>query len=245
MVLPALPWTLPFIHMAIPMVLAADMAATSLQVSFDMSTSAAIAWLVEPTTATASAIGKKRFMVVRHQLIVLRRKLRGRVRLSKQRSLVPCPALSVVSDYSQSYDHPSRVAGALASGGLSPLSAVEVAPEAGRPRSETDLRALIRQMNIEIPLWGAPRIHGELLKLGFDVAQSCVARYMGKRRGPPSKDGGLLRNHAPRIAAMETLSVVPTIRSTGWMPSSSSGLISIDLVWINVTTNLTAEWIVS
>ena len=50
-------------------------------------------------------------------------------------------------------------------------------PRGGRPQIETDLRALFRQMSIENPLWGAPRIHGELLKLGFEVAQSSVAKY--------------------------------------------------------------------
>src|ERR1019366_3162714 len=73
----------------------------------------------------------------------------------------------------------------------------------GRPHIEAVLRALIRQMSMENPLWGAPRIHGELLKLGFEVAQSSVAKYMVKRRGPPSQ-GWLtfLRNHAPDAAAM-------------------------------------------
>jgi 5-formyltetrahydrofolate cyclo-ligase len=74
-----------------------------------------------------------------------------------------------------------------------------------RPPIEIELRALIRQMSTENQLWGAPRIHGELLKLGFNVAQSTVAKYMVKRRGPPS-----LRNHAPDIAAMD-LFVVPSI----------------------------------
>src|ERR1700737_4232338 len=60
-------------------------------------------------------------------------------------------------------------------------------PLGGRPQIETELRALIRQMSIENPLWGAPRIHGELLKLGFQVAQSSVAKYMAKRLGPPSQ----------------------------------------------------------
>jgi hypothetical protein len=50
----------------------------------------------------------------------------------------------------------------------------------GRPQIETELRALIRRMSVENPLWGAPRIHGELLKLGFEVAQSSVAKYMVK-----------------------------------------------------------------
>ncbi|MGC2010041.1 MAG: hypothetical protein WA693_03175 [Pseudolabrys sp.] len=49
-------------------------------------------------------------------------------------------------------------------------------PRGGRPQIETDLCSLIRRMSIENPLWGAPRIHGELLKLGFEVAQSSVGR---------------------------------------------------------------------
>ena len=81
----------------------------------------------------------------------------------------------------------------------------------GRPRIEIELRALIRQMSTENQLWGAPRIHGELLKLGFSVAQSTLAKYMVKRRGPPSQGWRtFLRNHAPDIAAMD-LFVVPTI----------------------------------
>src|SRR5213594_3091303 len=57
----------------------------------------------------------------------------------------------------------------------------------GRPQIDADLRALIRRMSVDNPLWGAPRIHGELLKLGFEVAQSSVAKYMVKRCGPPSQ----------------------------------------------------------
>jgi hypothetical protein len=70
---------------------------------------------------------------------------------------------------------------------------------------------LVRRMRIENPLWGAPRIHGELLKLGFEVAPSSVAKDMAKRRGPPSQGWRtFLHNHAPDIAAMD-LFVVPTI----------------------------------
>ena len=81
----------------------------------------------------------------------------------------------------------------------------------GRPPIDADLQALIWRMSVDNPLWGAPRIHGELLKLGFEVAQSSVAKYMVKRGGPPSQ-GWLtfLRNHAPNIAATD-LFVVPTI----------------------------------
>src|SRR6202521_2670783 len=53
----------------------------------------------------------------------------------------------------------------------------------GGPQIDTELRVLIRRMSVENPLWGAPRIHGELLKLGFEVAQSSVAKYMVKRWG--------------------------------------------------------------
>src|SRR5215470_18660342 len=81
----------------------------------------------------------------------------------------------------------------------------------GRPQIDTELRALIRRMSVENPLWGAPRIHGELLKLGFEVAQSSVAKYMVKRRGPPSQGWRtFIRNHARGIAAID-LFVVPTI----------------------------------
>jgi len=66
-------------------------------------------------------------------------------------------------------------------------------------------------MSIANPLWGAPRIHGELLKLGIDVGQTSVAKYMVKRREPPSQGWKtFLRNHADGIAAMDMF-VVPTI----------------------------------
>ncbi|GAC1334678.1 MAG: integrase core domain-containing protein [Beijerinckiaceae bacterium] len=113
----------------------------------------------------------------------------------------------------------------------------------GRPQIETELRALIRQMSVENPLWGAPRIHGELLKLGFQVAQSTVAKYMVKRRGSPSQGWRtFLRNHAPDIAAMD-LFVVPTIAFNLLYGFVIVRLDRRDLVWISVTRNPTAEWV--
>jgi transposase InsO family protein len=98
-------------------------------------------------------------------------------------------------------------------------------------------------MSIENPLWGAPRIHGELLKLGFEVAQSSVAKYMVKRRGPPSQEWRtFLCNHAPDIAAMD-LFVVPTIGFSLLYAFVIVHLDRRDLVWINVTTNPTSDWI--
>src|ERR1700724_80765 len=113
----------------------------------------------------------------------------------------------------------------------------------GRPRIEIELRALIRQMSTENQLWGAPRIHGELLKLGFSVAQSTVAKYMVKRRRPPSQGWRtFLRNHAPDVAAMD-LFVVPTIGFDLLYTLIIMRLDRRDLVWINVTAHPTAEWV--
>jgi transposase InsO family protein len=98
-------------------------------------------------------------------------------------------------------------------------------------------------MSTENLLWDAPRIHGELLKLGFNVAQSSVAKYMVKRRGPPSQGWKtFLRNHAPDIAAMD-LFVVPTIGFRLLYGFVIVRLHRRDLVWINVTANPTAEWV--
>ena len=111
-----------------------------------------------------------------------------------------------------------------------------------RAAIETELRALIRQMSTENLLWGAPRIHGELLKLGFSVAQSSVAKYMVKRRGPPSQEW---RTFLPwrRCPARGFVFVVPTI---GFKLVYGFVIIRLDrrdLVWIGVTTNPTAEWV--
>jgi transposase InsO family protein len=141
------------------------------------------------------------------------------------------------------HGHPSRDARALASGRLSSVLALEVALVWRRPPIDTELRALIRRISVENPLWGAPRIHGELLKLGFEIAQSSVAKYMVKRHGPPSQGWRtFLRNHAPDIAAMD-LFVVPTIGFNLLYAFVIIRLDRRDLVWINVTTNATADWI--
>ncbi|SHH73952.1 integrase core domain-containing protein [Bradyrhizobium erythrophlei] len=116
-------------------------------------------------------------------------------------------------------------------------------PQGGRPQIDTELRALIRQMSTENQLWGAPRIHGELLNLGFEVAQSSVAKYMVKRRGPPSQGWRtFLHNHAPDTAAMDLL-VVPTIGFDLLYAFVIVRLGRRELIWINVTAHPTAEWV--
>src|SRR5690242_14343235 len=82
---------------------------------------------------------------------------------------------------------------------------------AGRPKVDRELRDLIRRMSKENPLWGAPRIHGELLMLGFEVAQSTVSKYMVRGRRPPSQSWRtFLGNHMEVIAAID-MCVVPTL----------------------------------
>jgi hypothetical protein len=116
-------------------------------------------------------------------------------------------------------------------------------PLGGRPQIDTELRILIRRMSMENPLWGAPRIHGELLKPGFEVAQSSIAKYMVKRRGPPSQGWRtFLFNHAPDIAAMD-LFVVPTIRFDLLYVFVIVRLDRRDLISISVTANPTADWL--
>src|SRR5471032_761580 len=181
---------------------------------------------------------------LRHQLIVLRRMVHGRIRLTNNdrwffiqlyrwfpailKVLTIIRPETVVrwhrAGFRSYWRWKSRSAG-------------------GRPQIETDLRALIRRMSRENTLWGAPRIHGELLKLGFEIAQSSVAKYMVKRRAPPSQGWRtFLRNHAPDIATMD-LFVVPTIGFDLLYVFVIVRLNRRDLVWINVTTNPTAEWI--
>ena len=114
----------------------------------------------------------------------------------------------------------------------------------GRPPIDAGLRALIRRMSIENWLWGAPRIHGELLKLGFAVAQSTVAKYMARLDGSPpgQRWGTFVRNHMPHIAAMD-LFVVPTFGFNLLYVLVIVRLARRELVWINVTSHPTAEWI--
>jgi len=98
-------------------------------------------------------------------------------------------------------------------------------------------------MSIANPLWGAPRIHGELLKLGIDIGQTSVAKYMARRRGPPSQGWkSFLRNHADGIAAMD-LFVVPTISFRLLYGLLIMGHGRRQILWLGVTAHPTAEWI--
>jgi transposase InsO family protein len=181
---------------------------------------------------------------LRHQLMVLRRRLQGRIRLTNHDRwfLIQLyrwfpsilSVLTIVRPETLVRWHRA---------GFRCYWRWKSRSSGGRPQIDTELRVLIRRISIDNPLWGAPRIHGELLKLGFEVAQSSVAKYMVKRREPPSQGWRtFLRNHASEIAAMDFF-VVPTI---GFDLLYAFVIVRIDrrdLVWINVTKNPTAEWV--
>src|SRR5256886_3263737 len=182
--------------------------------------------------------------VLRHQLIVLQRKMRGRVHLTNGDRLFLVQlyrwfpsilkAITIIrpetvvrwhrAGFRRYWRWKSRSAG-------------------GRPPIHAELRALIWRMSVDNRLWGAPHIHGELLKLGFVVAQSTIAKYMAKKGDPSGQGWGtFLRNHMPHMAAMD-LFVVPTIGFNLLYVLVIVRLARRELVWSNVTTHPTAEWI--
>ena len=113
----------------------------------------------------------------------------------------------------------------------------------GRPTVPLEVRRLICEMSNANPLWGAPRIHGELLKLGIDVGQTSVAKYMIRRRSPPSQGWKtFLHNHADGIAAMD-LFVVPTLSFRLLYGLLIMGHGRRHILWFGVTAHPTAEWI--
>jgi hypothetical protein len=183
-------------------------------------------------------------VALRQQLTVLRRQVRGRVRLTNNDRLFfvqlyrwfPSTLKSITIVRPETLVRWHRA-------GFRCYWRWKSRSLGGRPQIEANLRALIRQMSVENPLWEAPRIHGELLKLGFEVAQSTVARYMVKRHGPPSQGWRtFLSNHAPDIAAMD-LFVVPSL---GFDLLYALVIIRLDrreLVWINTTARPIADWI--
>src|SRR5271168_3688283 len=115
--------------------------------------------------------------------------------------------------------------------------------KSGRPSVEREVRDLIRQMSSANPLWGAPRLHGELLKLGIEISQATVAKYMVRRRGTPSPTWrSFLRNQATGIAAVDMFVVA----------SASFRLLYVMIILVHdrkkivrfdVTRNPTAGWL--
>src|SRR5712664_101794 len=112
----------------------------------------------------------------------------------------------------------------------------------GRPKIDRGLRDLIRRMSRENSEWGASRIHGELLMLGFEVAQSTVSKYMVRDGSPSQSWKTFFRNHAQAIAAID-LFVVPTLTFERLFAFLVLGHGRRQLLWFDVTRHPTAEWL--
>ena len=113
----------------------------------------------------------------------------------------------------------------------------------GRPKIDRGLRDLIQRMSRENPLWGASRIHGELLMLGFEVGQSTVSKYMARPSKPPSQTWKnfceiTLKRLPPSICA-----VVPTLSFDRLFAFLVLGHGRRPLLWFEVTRHPTAEWL--
>ena len=112
----------------------------------------------------------------------------------------------------------------------------------GRPPVSKEIRKLIRRMSRENPLWGAPRIHGELLKLGIDIGETSVSKYMVRRRSPPSQTWRtFLENHVKTTVSIDFFTV-PTIRFQVLYVFLVLAHDRRRILHFNVTAHPTAEW---
>ncbi len=115
-------------------------------------------------------------------------------------------------------------------------------PGPGRPKVSAEVRALIRRMSLENRLWGAPRIHGELLKLGYDVCETTIAKYMVQQLGPPSQTWRtFIQNHMAEMVAIDFF----TVHTATFRTLYVFLILSLDrrrIIHFNVTTNPSSDW---
>jgi transposase InsO family protein len=182
-------------------------------------------------------------MALRHQLNVLRRSSPNRVQLTRWDRIF----------FATLYRIWPKVVGSIAI--VKPKTIVawhlqgfrlywrrKCGAHGGRPSVSIELKSLIRRMSEANPLWGAARIHGELLKLGIEVGQATISRYMVHRPGPPDQTWTtFLRNHSSNITSTDFF-VVPTLSF-----KLLFGMVVLDharrkVIHTAVTANPTAEW---
>ncbi len=114
--------------------------------------------------------------------------------------------------------------------------------QSGRPGVPLEVRDLIRKMSRQNPTWGAPRIHGELLKLGIDIGETSVNKYMVRPRKPPSQTWqAFLENHVQSLVSVDFFTV-PTIRFQVLYVFLVLAHDRRHILHFNVTAHPTAEW---
>ncbi len=159
-------------------------------------------------------------LAVRHQLIVLKRSQRGRLRL----------------------DSADRLLWVWLSRFWSNWRSALLIVKPGRPTIDLEIRELIRKMSLANPLWGAPRIHGELLKVGIKVSQATVAKYMARPQKPPSQTWrAFLNNHVNRLVSTDFF-VLSTVTFRVLYVFIVLAHQRRRLLHFNVTANATSEW---
>lgn len=183
-------------------------------------------------------------IALRHQVLVLKRRYRGRIRLRGLDRVIldwlsqlgPAIADAIIIVKLETVVRWHRA-------GFRTFWRLKSGSVGGRPPVNQELRNLILRMAAENPLWGAPRIHGELLKLGFELAQSTVSNYLRRRPRPRGQTWKtFIENHKDALAAID-LFVVPTIGFKLMYGIAILNLKRRELVWTNATLHPTAEWI--
>ena len=183
-------------------------------------------------------------MVLRHRVMVLERRHRGQIKLNRLDRVilawlsraVPAVRDAIIIVKPETVLRWHRQ-------GFRAFWHWKSGSRGGRPSVDGDLRRLILRLAAENPLWGAPRIHGELLKLGFEVAQSTVSKYLRQRPWPKGQSWKtFIENHKDAMTAID-LFVVPTIGFKLLYGIAILHLGRRELVWTNATLHPTADWI--
>ncbi len=182
-------------------------------------------------------------LVLRHQIEILKRTAPKRARLTKMDRLFFAWLLRLWPQAAQSIRlvHPKTLVRRHREG-FRLYWRWKSRRRSGRPRIPTEIRALVQQMSAQNPLWGAPRIHGELMKLGFHVGQATVSRYLPRRPPDPyHRWRTFLHNHLDCTASIDFL-IVPTLTFKILFVLVVLSHDRRKVVHFDVTANPTAEW---
>jgi putative transposase len=204
---------------------------------------AALLTSLSSTWQTRAAL-QVEILALRHQIGVLRRSSRTRPRLTPADRLFWAALSRVWVDWRAALVivRPETVIGWHRKGFRLFWTWKGRLGRAGRPTVSREIRDLIRRMSQQNPLWGAPRIHGELLKLGIDVGETSVSKYMVRRRKPPSQTWRtFLENHANVLVSVDFFTV-PTVRFQILYVFLVLAHDRRRIVHVNVTAHPTAAW---
>ena len=183
-------------------------------------------------------------LALRHQINVLRRSQRGRVHLTSADRLFWTWLMYLWSGWRSALAivKPETVIAWHRRGFRLYWTWKSRLGSPGRPQVSHEVRDLIRKISLANPLWGAPRIHGELLKLGIQLSQATVAKYMERRREPPSPTWRtFLDSHLKQLVSTDFF-VVPTVNFRILFVFVVLAHHRRRVIHFNVTAYPTSEW---